>query len=52
MTRLIAIVLLAALAFVLIRYRTNEKLQKYVVMTLISGFLIYTTTLVVTELMR
>ncbi|MBU2898137.1 hypothetical protein [Vibrio hepatarius] len=52
MTRLIAIVFLAALAFVLIRYRTNEKLQKYVVITLVSGFLVYTTTLAVTELMR
>ncbi|MCG9597660.1 hypothetical protein L1D15_13120 [Vibrio sp. Isolate25] len=52
MTRLIAIVFLVALAFVLIRYRTNEKLQKYVVITLVSGFLVYTTTLVVTELMR
>ncbi|AIU66573.1 hypothetical protein CKF94_06320 [Vibrio coralliilyticus] len=52
MTRLIAIVFLVALAFVLIRYRTNEKLQKYVVITLISGFLVYTATLVVTELMR
>ncbi len=28
MTRLIAIVFLLALAFVLFRYRTNEKLQK------------------------
>ena len=52
MTRLIAIVFLVALAFVLIRYRTNEKLQKYVVITLVSGFLVYTTTLVVTELVR
>ncbi|MBN3494461.1 MULTISPECIES: hypothetical protein [Vibrio] len=52
MTRLIAIVFLVALAFVLIRYRTNEKLQKYVVTTLISGFIIYTVTLVVTELIR
>ncbi|CAM3033664.1 hypothetical protein [Vibrio neptunius] len=52
MTRLIAIVFLVALAFVLIRYRTNEKLQKYVVITLISGFIIYTATLVVTELIR
>ena len=52
MMRLIAIVFLAALAFVLIRYRTNEKLQRYVVITIISGFLIYTSALVVTELMR
>ncbi|KJY83334.1 membrane protein [Vibrio galatheae] len=52
MTRLIAIVFLAALAFVLIRYRTSEKLQKYVVVTLVCGFLIYTATLMITELIR
>lgn len=52
MTRLIAIAFLIALAFVLIRYRTSEKLQKYVVLTLISGFLFYTATLMVTELIR
>jgi hypothetical protein len=52
MTRLLAIVFLAALAFVLIRYRTNEKLQKYVVITLISAFVLYTTSLVVTELLH
>ncbi|MDN3609821.1 hypothetical protein ACODM8_13905 [Vibrio ostreicida] len=52
MTKLIALVFLLALAYVLIRYRTSEKLQKYVAGTLISGFLIYTTTLVVSELIR
>lgn len=52
MTRLLAIVFLIALAYVLIRYRTSEKLQKYVVITLVSGFLIYTGTLMVTELIR
>ncbi|MEH0666106.1 hypothetical protein H4F18_00395 [Vibrio scophthalmi] len=52
MTRLLAIAFLVALAFVLIRYRTSEKLQKVVVVTLISGFLIYTVTLVITELIR
>ncbi|MFM2589755.1 hypothetical protein [Vibrio sp. TBV020] len=52
MTRLLAIVFLIALAYVLIRYRTSEKLQKYVVITLVSGFLIYTATLMVTELIR
>ncbi|ANS85300.1 hypothetical protein RJD38_00045 [Vibrio scophthalmi] len=52
MTRLIAIVFLIALAYVLVRYRTNEKLQKYVVITLISGFVVYVTTLMITELMR
>ncbi|MBA5763072.1 hypothetical protein H2O73_11990 [Vibrio sp. 404] len=52
MTRLIAIVFLIAIAFVLVRYRTNEKLQKYVVITLVSGFLIYTASIMITELMR
>ncbi|KGY12672.1 membrane protein [Vibrio tubiashii] len=52
MTRLLAIAFLVALAFVLIRYRTSEKLQKYVVITLISGFLLYTSTLMITELIR
>ncbi len=52
MTRLIAIVFLIAIAFVLIRYRTNEKLQKYVVLTLVGGFLVYTASLMITELMR
>ena len=52
MTRLLAIVFCIALAYVLVRYRTSEKLQKYVVVTLISGFLIYTATLMVTELVR
>ncbi|WP_167515601.1 hypothetical protein [Vibrio taketomensis] len=52
MTRLIAIVFLIAIAFVLIRYRTNEKLQKYVVITLVGGFLVYTASLMITELMR
>jgi hypothetical protein len=52
MTRLLAIAFLVALAFVLIRYRTSEKLQKYVVVTLVSCFLLYTTTLMITELMR
>ncbi|WP_167469913.1 hypothetical protein [Vibrio aquaticus] len=52
MTRLLAIVFFIALAFVLIRYRTSEKLQKYVVITLLSGFFIYTATLMVTELIR
>ncbi|MGD8109285.1 hypothetical protein ACQEXU_06740 [Vibrio sp. TRT 21S02] len=52
MTRLIAIAVLIALAFVLIRYRTSEKLQKWVVITLLSGFLVYTVSLMVTELVR
>ncbi|MDN3698304.1 MULTISPECIES: hypothetical protein [Vibrio] len=52
MTRLIAIVFLIALAFLLFRYRTNEKLQKGVVLSVIVGFLVYTASLVVSELAR
>ncbi|WP_394144841.1 hypothetical protein [Vibrio atypicus] len=52
MTRLLAIAFLIALAFVLIRYRTSEKLQKYVVVTLLSSFFVYTAILMVTELIR
>lgn len=52
MTRLIALVFLIALAFVLIRYRTSEKLQKYVVTILLSAFFTYTAILMVTELIR
>ena len=52
MTRLLAIAFLVVLAYVLIRYRTNEKLQKYVVITLISVFCIYTSAVVVSELIR
>ncbi|MFA0085581.1 hypothetical protein ACE1OE_14575 [Vibrio sp. E150_011] len=52
MTRLIAIVFLIALAFILFRYRTNEKVQKGVIVTLLSGFAVYVATLVVTELIR
>lgn len=52
MTRLLAIAFLVVLAFILFRYRTSEKLQKYVVITLISGFVCYTATLMITELLR
>ncbi|KFA97188.1 hypothetical protein L1D34_13865 [Vibrio mediterranei] len=52
MTRLIAIVFLVALAFLLFRYRTNEKVQKGVVITVLSAFVIYTATLVISELIR
>ena len=52
MTKLIAIAFLIVFAYVMVRYRTNEKLQKYVVGTLISGILIYTAILMITELMR
>ncbi|WP_175443259.1 hypothetical protein [Vibrio sonorensis] len=52
MTRLIAIAALVVIAFLLIRYRTNEKLQKWVVIGLVSGFIVYTASLMLTELMR
>ncbi|NOI99590.1 hypothetical protein FCV51_08200 [Vibrio kanaloae] len=52
MTRLIAIVFLLALAFVLFRYRTNEKVQKGVVIVIVSCFLLYTASLMISELTR
>ncbi|SDH62769.1 hypothetical protein SAMN04488136_12236 [Vibrio xiamenensis] len=52
MTRLIAIALFIVLAFVLIRYRTSEKLQKWVVIVIVSGLVLYTGTLVISELLR
>ncbi|ENM5742702.1 hypothetical protein V9N60_001995 [Vibrio metoecus] len=52
MLRLIAIVLLIALAFILIRYRTNQKLQKGVVIVILATFVLYTTFLVISELIR
>ncbi|MCV3263084.1 hypothetical protein OGZ01_09935 [Vibrio harveyi] len=53
MTRLLAIAVLIGLAFVLFRYRTNEKVQKATtVITLISAFLIYTASIMIAELTR
>lgn len=52
MTRLLAIAVLVVMAFLLIRYRTNEKLRKGVVITLIAGFLVYTASIIVAELTR
>ncbi len=52
MTRLLAIVVLIVVAFVLFRYRTNEKVQKVTVITLIGAFLIYTASIVIAELIR
>ncbi|ADT87108.1 hypothetical protein VFA_001529 [Vibrio furnissii CIP 102972] len=40
------------LAYFLIRYRTSEKLQKGVVITLGAAFVIYTVSVVVAELIR
>ncbi len=52
MVRLIAIALLIALAFVLIRYRTNEKLQKGVVIVILATFVTHTAFLMISELIR
>ncbi|WP_394251245.1 hypothetical protein [Vibrio profundi] len=52
MTRLIAIAFLIALAFFLFRYRTNEKVQKGVIFAVVGSFLIYTATLMISELTR
>ncbi|WP_238132335.1 hypothetical protein [Vibrio cincinnatiensis] len=52
MGRLIAIGILIVLAFLLIRYGTNAKFQKWIVIVLLSAFALYTVSLVVTELIR
>ncbi|MGR5068116.1 MULTISPECIES: hypothetical protein [Vibrio] len=52
MTRLLAIAVLIGVAFVLFRYRTNEKVQKVTVITLIGAFLIYTASIMIAELTR
>lgn len=52
MIRLIVIAVLILLAYFLLRYRTNEKIQKGVVVTLLGLFAIYTLVLVATELFR
>ncbi len=52
MTRLFAIAVFIALAVLLIRYRTNKKIQEGVVVALIAGVLIYAFLVVVSELLR
>ncbi len=52
MIRLLAIAVLLAIAFVLFRYRTNEKVQKATVIILVGAFLIYTASIMVAELIR
>jgi hypothetical protein len=52
MTRLITIAFLIALAVFLFRYRTNEKVQKGVVVTALGAAAIYVATLVISELIR
>ncbi|MBD1558860.1 hypothetical protein HC752_18155 [Vibrio sp. S9_S30] len=52
MTRLIAIAVLIIIAVLLFRYRTNEKLQKGVILASILGFVIYVVSVVTMELMH
>jgi hypothetical protein len=52
MTRLITLFTLIGIAFLLIKYRANEKLQRGVVVTLIGVFIIYVITVVTSELFR
>ncbi|HDY7946156.1 hypothetical protein [Vibrio vulnificus] len=52
MIRLMAIVVLVVLAYFLLRYRTNEKIQKGIVVTLLGIFAVYTIVLVASELIK
>ncbi|GLQ74830.1 MULTISPECIES: hypothetical protein [Vibrio] len=52
MTRLIAIGVLIAIAVLLFRYRTNEKLQKGVILASIIGFVIYVVSVMTMELIN
>ncbi len=52
MTRLIAIVVLIAVAVLFVRYNTNEKLQRWVVIGLSSLIALYAVILMITELAR
>jgi lipoprotein signal peptidase len=52
MTRLIAIAVLIVLAMLLLRYRTNQKVQKGVVLTIVGGAVFYIISVFVVELLR
>lgn len=52
MLRLVTIAGLIALVFILIRYRTNKKVQKWVAIMMVSGFFVYVASIMVTELLR
>lgn len=52
MTRLIAIAGLIGIAFMLIKYRANEKVQKGVVVTLLGAFAVYVVYVIGSELLR
>jgi len=52
MIQLLSIVVLIVLAFVLIKYKTNERLQKGIIIGILSVFILYLGILVITELIR
>jgi hypothetical protein len=52
MTRLIAIAILTTLSVLLFRYRANKKVQQGVVYTFLIGLLVYTISIVISELIR
>ncbi|CAM3715018.1 hypothetical protein VA7868_02395 [Vibrio aerogenes CECT 7868] len=52
MVKLIAIVVLLALLYILLRYKNREEIQKGVVITVGGAFVIYLVTVVVMELMH
>ncbi|NLS12491.1 hypothetical protein HGP28_06200 [Vibrio sp. SM6] len=52
MTKLVAMIVLAVVAFLFVRYRTSENLQKAVVLGLSFAFFIYIIGVVVMELVR
>jgi len=52
MTRLIFIAALIGIVFMLIKYRANQKVQKGVVLTLLSAFAIYIFYIITSELFR
>jgi hypothetical protein len=52
MIRLLMIALLIAIAYILLRYRSNALVQKWAVLGLLSSFIIYITAVVIAELMH
>jgi uncharacterized membrane protein len=52
MTRLIAIAVLVSLVVLLIRYRTNEKVQKGVVLSVVGVGVFYVISVFIMELLR
>ncbi|MGO2509577.1 hypothetical protein [Vibrio hibernica] len=52
MIRLIFIAVFAALAYLLIRYRANAKVQHWIIYSLLACFGVYISVMVVSELFR